>query len=167
MIELNKDEVILYEVRKHWFFIVLWALGIIVLSIMPIFVSSVIIYFIEGISVQIASLAVYFYVLWLGILWMIFFIEWTNYRLDIWIVTNHRIIDIDQIGLFSRDIATVRLEDIVDIKFKVHGIVGTFFKYGTLELQTSGMMKEFLIETVFHPEEAKEMIYKAKNENIK
>src|SRR5690349_5744202 len=38
---------------------------------------------------------------YLGV-WLVTFFEYVDYELDIWIVTNERIIDIEQKGLFNR-----------------------------------------------------------------
>ena len=160
MITLEEGEKIITEIRKHWWRLFTWGFGLLVLSILPILVGIVILVFtgVEFTDSQIYTAGL-FYTMWITVLWILFFIEWTDYYLDVWIVTNHRIIDIEQKGLFSRDIATVRLEDIHDIKVEFSGVIPTLFKFGSISVQSSGAHTEFLLRNANNPERAKEMIY--------
>lgn len=161
MIALEPGEKIVYEVRKHWFQLFVWGFALCLAAITPLFLGGVLTVVIFGSLTEYAvSIAGLFYTLWLGLLWMIFFIEWTDYRLDVWVITNQRIIDIDQRGLFNRDVATARFERVLDIKANVSGLIGTFFHFGSIELQTAGAVKEFTMRYAANPETAKDMIYK-------
>jgi uncharacterized membrane protein YdbT with pleckstrin-like domain len=91
-------------------------------------------------------------------MWFIFLIIFTNYYLDQIIVTNKRIIDIDQVGLFSRDIVTTSVNRLQDIKVELSGIFPTLLKYGDLHIQSAGANKEILIKGIKHPEKVKEVI---------
>lgn len=161
MLNLEPGEKILYEVRKHWFHLFTWGFILCLMALIPLFLGGVLTVVIFGsLTEQAVSIAGLFYTLWLGLLWIIFFVEWTDYRLDVWVITNQRIIDIDQRGLFNRDVATVRFESVVDIKADVSGLIGTFLHFGSLEIQTAGAVKEFTMRSVSHPETAKDVIYK-------
>lgn len=72
-----------------------------------------------------------------GFLWIIFFIEWLDYYLDIWIVTDERILDIQQKNLFHRVSAEIDLKRVQDISSTVNGFWQTFFQYGDIKLQTA------------------------------
>jgi membrane protein YdbS with pleckstrin-like domain len=85
----------------------------------------------------------------------------TNYYLDILFVTNKHLIDVDQLGLFSRDIATTPIHNIEDIKIEIKGILGTWFQFGNLHIQTAGASKEMIIRGIKHPQEAKDAILMA------
>lgn len=161
MFTLEPDEKIIVKVRKHWWRLFTWGFRLFLLAGAPLIVFGALLAFSRGsIEVGTINLFGFFFTMWLGVLWILFFIEWTDYRFDVWVVTSNRIIDIDQAGLFSRDIATVRLEDIEDITIEMYGVFSTMFKFGTLMVQTAGSKNEFYIKNARNPEEAKQEIYK-------
>jgi hypothetical protein len=67
-----------------------------------------------------------------------FILMYHNFFLSLQIVTNKRVIDIDQKGLFNREINTMPVSNIEDISFKMSGFAGTIFNYGNVILQTAG-----------------------------
>jgi uncharacterized membrane protein YdbT with pleckstrin-like domain len=160
MITLEDNEKIVLTIRKHWWRLFTWGWSMAGLALGPVIVFVVFFFFTRAVlTPEIINLFGFFYTMWIGMLWALFFVEWTDYRFDIWIVTNQRIIDIDQVGLFSRDIATVRLSDVEDITVEMYGFVSTIFKFGTLMVQTAGSKNEFFIKNAKSPEQAKAMIY--------
>lgn len=61
------------------------------------------------------------------------FVMWDG---DVFIVTDLRIVDVDQRGLFSRTVSEVKLEDIQDVSWSKNGLMDMFLKVGTLKVQT-------------------------------
>jgi len=105
-------------------------------------------------------LALFVYTLWVLLLWVLFFVQWTNYYLDVWYVTNKRIIDIDQKGIFHRQISNIRFDKIQDVSVEVKGIVATFFDFGDIHVQTASEdSKGFFIRHAAYPEVAKKVIF--------
>ena len=76
-----------------------------------------------------------------------------------WIVTNDRLIDVEQRGLFTRDIAELRYKSIEDIKVVTSGLIATWLGFGDITIQTAGSRKEFMIKCAKDPLKAKDMIY--------
>ena len=105
-----------------------------------------------------APVIAFFYFLWLLVLWIILFRMWTTFYLDIWIITDHRVIDIDQRGLFSRDVATTWLEKLQDVEVETTGIFQTIFDYGTIKIYTAGENPNIIITNASHPGEARESL---------
>lgn len=93
-------------------------------------------------------------------IWLLFFFSFVDYYLDLWIITNERIIDIQQKGFFSRIIAEQRLYRIQDVTSEVHGFLPTVLKYGDVHIQTAGAKQRFLFHEVPHPEDVRNMIIK-------
>jgi len=91
------------------------------------------------------SLAALFFSIWMLAIWMMLFTVWTNYYLDIWIVTDKRIINIDQIHLFKREVSTLRIERVQDIKIETDGFFATMFGFGNLQVQTAGPEASFYL----------------------
>jgi uncharacterized membrane protein YdbT with pleckstrin-like domain len=83
--------------------------------------------------------------------WLFLFQNFIDYYLDMWIVTNRRILNIEQIGMFSRRVSELRLYRIQDVTATVSGIIHTMFDYGEVEIQTAGEKEHFLFEDITHP----------------
>jgi uncharacterized membrane protein YdbT with pleckstrin-like domain len=82
---------------------------------------------------------------------LFFFSQFADYYLDINIVTNQRIIDIEQEGLFSRTIAELNLTRVQDVESVVKGIFATMFNYGTVIIQTAGEERNFIFKKIPDP----------------
>lgn len=89
-------------------------------------------------------------VYYLGI-WIFFFSQFMDYYLDISIVTNDRILDIEQKGLFGRSIAELDMTRIQDVHSEIKGIIPTLLNYGSVEIQTAASEKNFHFEQVPRP----------------
>jgi uncharacterized membrane protein YdbT with pleckstrin-like domain len=84
-------------------------------------------------------------------IWLLYFNSLIDYYLDVWIVTNERIINIEQKGLFSRTIAELKLYRIQDAKAEVKGIIHTLLDYGTITVQTAGEEAHFVFKQCPEP----------------
>ena len=83
---------------------------------------------------------------------LIFFYErFTDYYLDMWVVTNDRIINVEQKGLFARTVAEVDLYKILDVTSDIKGIFPSIFNYGNINLQTAGAELRFNFYNVPKP----------------
>lgn len=87
---------------------------------------------------------------YLGIL-IFFFTNFIDFYLDIFIVTNDRLIDMEQNGLFSRTVAEVDLYQIQDVTSEVKGILATMFNYGDMTIQTAGTLPKFIVHNIKDP----------------
>ncbi len=158
MLKLRENEKILLVLHKHWFeltgpvatFLILLIIPSVALSFLPLFTGS----FDEAL---VTSTTNFFLALYIMILIIFLFLLWTDYFLDMWIITTERIIDIEQNGLFKRDIAEIPLRHVQDVTVEIHGIIETFLKFGTIKIQTAGE-REFHIRNVPNLYEAKEII---------
>lgn len=158
MLDLSPEEKIVLKVRRHKIALFFESAFLILFVILPpaVYAVSKNWLVISG-SDDALFLALYFIVLLFS--WVIFFMMWTNYYLDVLIVTDKRIVDIEQRGFFSREVATVRLENIEDITINVSGVLATFVDFGTLRIQTAAESREFIIRHVPKPSEVKAVIY--------
>ena len=98
------------------------------------------------------------YSIWLLTLWIFIFIEWTDYYLDLWVITNKRILDVEQMGFFRREVTSFGYDYIQDITIETKGFIQTMLKFGTLHIQTAGHNKEILIRDASNPENARALI---------
>ncbi len=74
---------------------------------------------------------------WLFV-WMAAFHAFTDFYLDQWIITNHRIVRIDQVGFFDRQVSSLHLNRVQDVQSDVRGLFGELFGFGTLSVESAG-----------------------------
>jgi uncharacterized membrane protein YdbT with pleckstrin-like domain len=74
-----------------------------------------------------------------------------DYWLDSWIVTNFRIINIEQHGLFSRTVSELRLYRVQDVTADVTGFMHSMLDFGQVYIQTAGEQERFIFQDVPHP----------------
>lgn len=143
-IKLESDEEVLAMVRKHWFVITIELLGAFFMLVLPffvLFVAALIPNALQTINLNLTdytTLIIFAIAGWSVLSIMVGFMTWTNYYLDLWIITDRRIILIDQIHFFNRNVSIFRLERLQDIEYSIKGIIPTFLNFGTLKAQTAG-----------------------------
>ena len=83
--------------------------------------------------------------------WLLVFVEFIKSEFTILVVTNERVADIAQIGLFERQISETNLDRIQEISGFRIGIIGTILDIGRLEIQTAGTDVPFIMQFVKSP----------------
>lgn len=165
MIQLHPNEKIILIVRKHWVVLLEHTamavlLAAVSLVLFPFARSLLASYAPLGADVEMWHVVIsFFFVIYLMSLFAALFFALMDYYLDMWIITDKRIIDIEQRGLFSRETAEVPVSNVQDVTLDVHGILRTIFKFGTIKLQTAGM-REFFIKDVPHLHRIKDEVLK-------
>ncbi|MCB9805943.1 PH domain-containing protein [Candidatus Nomurabacteria bacterium] len=160
----EKDEYVIYEARRHWFLLISQGIIILAFLLIPpllhylIFKTNIILLTSEG---HLGSAILFFYTLWLLGLWISLMLFWTDYYLDVLIITNKRIIDIDQKALFKREISYLSLSKVQDVKSNVDGIFATLLKFGDLSIQTAGKEREFIFKYIKDPNHVREKLDQA------
>ena len=91
-------------------------------------------------------------------IWLVFFGQFVDYYLDVWVVTNRRIINIEQKGLFYRTISEQRLYRIQDVTSEVKGFLPTFLHYGNIHIQSAGEKHWFNFKEIPNPYEVRKRI---------
>lgn len=98
--------------------------------------------------------------------WLLFYNAFIDYYLDFWIVTNDRIINVEQ-HLFSRVISELDLYKIQDITAEIKGFLPTLFNYGNVYIQTAGTKERFVFEEVPNPHQVANKIMELAKEDQK
>ncbi len=165
MIDIAQDEKVIVVVRRHWFVLLMESVGVIFLFFLPfilwaVFKSELIKGQLGTVQLPTFDPKIVFFLasLWLLMIWFRLFNIWTNYYLDKWVITNKRIVTIDQVGFFNRDVSNFRIDKIQDIETKVFGLLETFIDYGDITIQTAGEMGDFTMRDVPAPANLKEII---------
>ena len=160
---IPENEKILFIIRKHWFVLVEHVVLVVFFFILA--GGSLVVlpqFFLVKDTAEAAR--EFFAFVFLGImlfLWTSLFITWMNYYLDVWVLTEGRVFDIEQHGLFSRDVSEIRLDRIQDITAEVHGVIPTMLNFGHVRVQTAGSDGEFIIRNVPNPYAVRDKISEA------
>lgn len=83
---------------------------------------------------------------------LFFYIQFIDYYLDLWIITNDRIIDTEQKGLFAKTITELELFQIQDVTTNTNGILATIFKYGDLVIATASNTSTIIFHDIPNPD---------------
>ena len=146
------NETVYLAVREHWFLLgiklIIWLFFAACFWTINYYLSTNVPWLFTGQIGQITSL---FFQLFMMFLFLSLFVIWTVYYLNIHIVTDERIVDIDQVGLFSHTVSELNIDKIEDVTSEVHGIAGHIFNYGTVFIQTAGTKERFDFRNVPNP----------------
>lgn len=93
-------------------------------------------------------------------IWLFFLFIFIDYYLDIFIITNERIISIRQEGFFSRIISEQKIERVQDITSEVKGVAQTIFKFGDIYVQTAAEQERLYFKEISDPEGVRDVIMK-------
>lgn len=167
MIHLDPGEHVVHEVRKHWFVFFAHGFFLSLAAILPPIFYEAFVHFVPfkfPIQGNLSALLMFVYALWLLALWISFFVQWTNYYLDVWHVTQKRIIDVEQKRLFHREVSTIRFDKIQDITVEVKGLLSTFLDIGDVRVQTaSENSQDFIMYSASHPERIRKIVFAQHN----
>ena len=91
-------------------------------------------------------------------LWLYAFLIWIDYFFDVWIITNERIVNIEQKGLFVRSVSELKFSRIQDVTSEVSGMLPTILNFGDVKVQTASEEDYFLFRRVPDPYHVKDVI---------
>jgi len=94
----------------------------------------------------------------------VFLTSWVVFYYNILVVTDERIIEISQRGIFHREENELTFDQIEDVSCRVKGFLNTVFDVGTLELQSAGATRIFEIKFVPKPRLVAEIIHDLANQ---
>ncbi|MEK7638717.1 MAG: PH domain-containing protein [Patescibacteria group bacterium] len=143
-VNLEPDEQVLKIVRRHWFLITVELLVSFLVAVVPLLVLFLIMLLpdsFNALNVHLENflpLSTFAVACWLLLSIMSGFMVWTHYYLDLWIITDRRIIVVDQIGFFHRNVSVFRLERMQDIEVTIRGFIPTLLNFGSISAQTAG-----------------------------
>lgn len=156
----REGEKLLLFLRRHWVFVLGHFLLYILLAFVPIGVYYLLEFTLPGAFTSSFSLAAllllasiyYFFIL------LFLYTSFIDHHLDVWIITDQRIIYIEQKGMFNRKISAHSNDKIQDVTATQKGFLATFFTYGDVQVQTAGEAQMFIFRTVNNPFVVKQTI---------
>ena len=149
---LTPEESVLKVSHRHWFDIFVHFLSILLLM-GALFLSFIAlpVLFPDLFSSEYREFFLFIENTILLLCWLYLFLIWIDVWFDIWIITDDRIINIEQSGLFSREVSELKLARIQDVSVEVHGFFQTFLNYGDVHIQSAGEEERFLFRAVPDP----------------
>lgn len=164
----KSGEEILLVLHRHWFDILSQFITIFLMTLL-LFGSYIFApLFYPGLAdASNHNLFIFLENLFFIMIWILFFLIWIDYYFDVWIVTDQRIVNIEQRGLFSRAVSELELDKVQDITSDVKGVIPTFLNYGDLYVQTAAEMERFIFHNIPDPYSVKDMIMKLQKKQEK
>jgi hypothetical protein len=121
-------EKVLMLIKRHWIvYVMLWIYTFAALCITIMFYS--ILWF----TVINNLLMIVFWLLFSVFL----YIEWLNHELDMYVVTNNRVIWIDQVAFLNRTVSECNLWQVQEVNSKTSWLIANLLNYWTLSIQTA------------------------------
>ncbi len=153
LIKQKDGEEVKYVLRRHWVTFVPRILFFILLLFVP-----VALYFLIKNTTPLVLTGEFSYPLiilftsayYLSI-YLFFFAEFLTHYLDEWIITTDRVLDTEQLSLFSRSISETDLSKIQDVTTEVHGAFATLFDYGDVHIKTASTNVSIVAKSVPRP----------------
>lgn len=134
------DEEVIFVFRKHPVVMrkgLIFGMLAILLGMIPALIKPELSYFYGGLAAGFL----------LGLL--IFFPAWIAWYYSIFIVTDQRLIQITQKGLFHRSVVDLGLSQIQMVNYQIAGLQETLLGFGTIMMQT--YVGDLIIHDVHHP----------------
>lgn len=154
-----EEEKIYLVTRRHWFFLARRIIIVLLFAALYAFFIHQGPEFLPGLfeGEWAVAVALFSKLFMLGLLFTVLII-WVLYYVNMQIVTNMRIVDVDQISLFSRTVSELNIKNLQDVTSESQGLFATLFGFGTVYIQTAGVQSRFEFEQVPHPEEIKKLL---------
>ncbi|OGB74201.1 hypothetical protein A2V68_00270 [candidate division Kazan bacterium RBG_13_50_9] len=83
-----------------------------------------------------------------------FFMQWAFWYLDIWVVTEEKLIDSQLVALFSRRRSEIALRQVQDMRYHISGTLATLFRFGDIIIQSAAKEGLFRLIAISQPREA-------------
>jgi uncharacterized membrane protein YdbT with pleckstrin-like domain len=136
------DEEVLFVFRKHP---IVMRKGLIIMMFcilfgtIPALIKPEMSYFYGGLAVGFAASAI------------IFLPFWISWFYSVFIVTDQRLIQITQKGLFNKSVVDLALNQIQSLNYEIKGLQATMLGFGTIMVQT--YMGDLVVHEIHHPAE--------------
>lgn len=161
MIVFRDGENILAVYRRHKFILFLEAFPLALFSLVIVAAAFLGVGQLNEEAAIFSPLIFFILVLFLHLLWVALFVVLADFYLDVWILTNGRVIAVEQKGLFSRTISEFELAKVQDMTVDIHGILATLLNYGNLNVRTASEHQNFIFKQIWRPNAVKDEITKA------
>ncbi len=153
------NERVYIAIREHWVRLVLrlllWLFLLTPLVLFKIFGPTYAPVLFIG---EAAKITMLFELLYELLLVLVLFILWILYYLNLHVITDMRVVDIDQIGLLRHVLSELNIDKVEDVTSDTAGFLGNIFNYGNVYIQTAGTLERFKFGNVPNPSDIVKLI---------
>ncbi len=134
---LRPWEKVMMVVRRHWIiFVILWIHAFVGLFI------NIVLHIMFGFQLWVIMFSIVYL---MGFI-VFMYIEWINHELDMYVVTNSRIIWIEQVWFLNREVSQCALNDVQEVNSKTKWFFANMLNYWDLTIQTAWNASNFHME---------------------
>lgn len=83
------------------------------------------------------------------------FRKWSH---TLFLITDRRIVDIDQRGVFDRIVTESSFEQMDEVSYRMHGVLSAVFRYGTVRIKLHGTAADLEFEYVRNPARVQDLL---------
>lgn len=157
--ELHEGEQIIKVLHRNWFYLLeQFVLVFVMAAVIFAGIATLPLLFPDLTEGAMKNLLLFAEVTFFLALWVWSFLIWIDYYFDIWIITSERIINIEQKGLFMRNVSEADYVKIQDVTAEVHGFFPTIINFGDVYIQTAAETGRFVFRTISNPYGTKDLI---------
>lgn len=147
--KLKEDEEIVKVIRKHWASFIFPIFKTFLILIFPFIFSSFLFNSLIGVMI---------FFIWIGVGLAYGFYQWLCWYFDHFIITNQRIVNVNQKRLFSRSVSEASLSSIQDVTYEISGMFASIFNYGTVKVMTASSSDSIKMDSIERPKETQGLI---------
>lgn len=158
MLSFRQGENVINTYYHHKFYLFVQVFPIVIFACVIVALAAVLLWFVPEILAPVVFLGG---VVLLHIFWIALFVILIDFSLDFWVLTDARVIAVEQKGLFSQSVGEFELSKIQDVMVEVNGMIATMLNYGTVRVSTAGEHQDFEIRYVYNPNAMRDAILQA------
>lgn len=165
----NEGEVVKALLRRHWIRLFDHSVWFIIQTAIPLIGITLLLFFTD-IRIETDSLifiiAILAFSLYYLFIVLFYFADLVGYHLDIWVVTDKRLVSIEQFSLFHRLVSEQPILKVQDVTHEVKGQLQTMLDFGNVHIQTAGEQERFIFADVPHPDRVAKLILETHEQAI-
>lgn len=167
LIEFDENEILLFEIRKHWFGVfIIYAIGFLVMiSSLVVAVGAAMMNDPNFEQVKMPVILISFLLSLLSVLGTA--IAAYIYKSNVMLITSEKIAQLLVHGIFSRKVSQLSIGDVQDVTVRQNGIFPHMLKYGTIVIETAGEQQNYNYTFTPDPYKAAKAMVSAHEENLK
>jgi len=158
--EREEDEEIYLTIRSHWLINLKWVSIASLMVITPIFFS-----FLDFFSSMPFKYQAVSFIFWYILTFIYSFQHFLSWYFDVFIITDRRLVDIKFNNLLNKHFAEVDFSRIQDVSSSIKGILGTFFNFGNILVQTASEINQMTLRNVPKPEKIIKLLQEIRSDN--
>lgn len=150
VIQLKPNEEILMVVRESFVPHVFKFLLLAVWFLIPFF------FFYPLFRMGTLGIVIFFVLVFSGIFY--FWRAFRRWSHTLFVITDHRVVDIDQCGVFDRVVTESNFDQMDEVRYRMHGVLSAVFRYGTVFMKMRGEAADLKFEHVRNPARVQDLL---------